>query len=333
MRAAVRLPNWIGDVVLSLPAIKLLSERLNSKIILIGKGYVSPLTENLEFVSEFLQINGTISLKEIKADLQTLLAHRLDLTFLFTNSFHSALVLRLGGHKNLIGYKNELRSFLLNRSFPFPIEDNRHHAFFYTNLIDLYFQIKTELIQLVPPSISEKDQKRLKEHLQELKIDIAERNVVFAPGAAYGSAKTWPISNFKKLAKLIRNEKIADQIIALGSNTEANWLNENFSRDEITILAGKLSLREVITLLSIAGPVIANDSGLMHLAASLNCPLIALFGPTEPQKTAPLSDRAIVLYHQATCAPCKYRHCPRDHRCMVSIQPEEVLEALKRLIK
>jgi heptosyltransferase-2 len=187
--------------------------------------------------------------------------------------------------------------------------------------------------------IPAEEKKNIRSLLAELGINVSKRLIGISPSAAYGSAKQWLPERFGELIKRTQKEIVDCKILLFGSSKE----RENISKildnigdknDNIHNLAGRLSLRESIVTISLCNVFVSNDSGLMHVASSLRVPLAAIFGPTQPHKTAPLKESNInikILHHQVQCAPCIHRDCPLDHRCMKAISVDEVWEAIRSL--
>ena len=274
--------------------------------------------------------------------------YRFDYGILFTNSFHSAFLFRLAGVKKLIGYKRDLRGWLLYKKIKFPC-DNRHHIYFYLDLAAAFIGVDSVCSPVaescILPSYSYQltitDQEREQESatLRTLGVDLSKPLVGISSSAAYGSAKEWPPERFREFISRLQQEKSPGQveILLFGSGKEREKISKIAARgngNHIYNLAGQLSLRQTIVAISFCRLFISNDSGLMHIASSFNLPLIVLFGPTSPHKTGPLHKNSRVLYHPTACAPCLYRDCPLNHdnhACMNAITVDEVLDAARQL--
>jgi heptosyltransferase-2 len=188
--------------------------------------------------------------------------------------------------------------------------------------------------------IPEEEKETIRLLLAELGINVSKGLIGISPSAAYGSAKQWLPERFGDLIKRIRKETTDCEFLLFGSSKEREKISEiidsiDHKNDKIHNLAGRLRLRESITAISFCDVFVSNDSGLMHVASSLRVPLVAIFGPTQPQQTAPLLEankNIKILYHPVPCAPCLHRDCPLDHRCMKAISVEEVFDALASLL-
>jgi heptosyltransferase-2 len=169
--------------------------------------------------------------------------------------------------------------------------------------------------------------------LSDLGLSLEDTLVILNPGGYYGSAKRWPPAGFATLAARLQSDKRAQ--IAIVGTTQDGPLAESISKGlsaPIVDLTGRTSLRQLAAVISRADLMVTNDSGPMHLANALQVPVVALFGPTDPRVTAPFQEPSTWLHHQAPCWPCSYRVCPFDHRCMMSLEPDEVYEACARWV-
>jgi heptosyltransferase-2 len=161
-----------------------------------------------------------------------------------------------------------------------------------------------------------------------------KRMVGVSPSAAYGSSKEWLPELFVELIDRLSNSLPDTQFLFFGSGAEQEKI-ERICRQcagSTFNLAGKLSLKQSIAAISRCRGFISNDSGLMHVASVLQIPLIAIFGPTDPELTAPRSGNATCIHRPVECAPCKYRECPIDHRCMTGIQVGDVYDAVMEVL-
>jgi heptosyltransferase-2 len=182
------------------------------------------------------------------------------------------------------------------------------------------------------PSEKKEEMKRILE--DQYGIDFSGVVIGISPVAAYGTAKQWLAERFWQLIEKIQENWSKCEILIFGSPKEREKISKIVSQQsKVHNLAGKLSLGESITAISLCHIFISNDSGLMHTAASLRVPLVAIFGPTQPANTGPTNRQGIILHHPVDCAPCKNRNCPLDHKCMAAIEVEEVWQALQRLHK
>jgi heptosyltransferase-2 len=182
-----------------------------------------------------------------------------------------------------------------------------------------------------------KEKEAVRSKLAGTGVDLSNRFIGISPSAAYGTAKQWLPERFRELIKRIINEMTDTEILLFGSAKEREKIARITApiepgKDRVHNLAGRLSLRESIAAISICDVFVSNDSGLMHTASALRVPVAAVFGPTQPHKTAPPDEKdkkVKVLYHRVRCAPCLYRDCPTDHACMKAVSVDEVWEAVR----
>ena len=243
------------------------------------------------------------------------------------NSWKSALIPWHAGIKRRTGYIGELRWGLLNdaraldeKALPLIVE--RYAA--------LAQPAREPLRRPLPRPRLAIDESSRRNTLRTLGLSADRPAVVFAPGAEYGPAKRWPARHFASLARTLAVR--GAQVWLLGSKKDAAITAEirELSGEACIDLAGRTTLDQAIDLMSLASRVVSNDSGLMHVAAALDRPMAALFGSSSVEFTPPLSPHAIVISLKLSCSPCFKRECPLGHtHCLVQIQPEKVLEALK----
>jgi heptosyltransferase-2 len=170
-------------------------------------------------------------------------------------------------------------------------------------------------------------------HLKDRGIERKTDWIGLAPSAAYGSAKEWLPGNYRETIRQLTDEFPGCHVLLFGSQNEARKIDAlcRGIDGRVHNLAGTLSLRQSIEAISLCRLFISNDSGLMHVAASLSIPQVAIFGPTQPHKTAPTSPKARILHHPVHCAPCLHRQCPAGHECMSSVTVAELMEAVDAL--
>jgi heptosyltransferase-2 len=249
-----------------------------------------------------------------------------DQAIVLPNSWKSALVPFFAGIPVRTGFVGELRYGLLNDAR--KLNKNKLPL-----MVERFAQLAEAPRVEIPrpldsPHLQVSDAQRA-QTLSKLGLTLDKPVAVFCPGAEYGPAKRWPPQYYAELAQYLRaqgyavwligspkDKEVADKIIALGNEPCHN-------------LCGVTDLTEAIALLSCADLVVSNDSGLMHIAAALNRPMVAIFGSSSPQFTPPLSDKAQVLKLDLSCSPCFKRECPLGHfNCMIKLPPKEVLRHL-----
>ncbi len=317
LKAVARSPNWIGDAVMALPA--LLALKREMELWVAGKSWIEELYADAGFAG-FITFNSKVQL------ISGLRGKGFELGILFPNSFSSALLMRLAGVKRLAGYPSDMRGWLLEIKVSPP--GKKLHQ------VDLYRRIAEALVgeanlPLKLP-LSPERRERGKELLAKAGF-VREAPVVgINPGAFYGSAKCWPAERFRQLVRKLRSRGF--QVAVFGSPSEKQLSEFVAGRDGVSF-AGWTSVGDLVSILANITLLVTNDSGPMHIANALGVPVVALFGPTDPELTGPYNKPHILIYKNPPCGPCWKRTCPPEkHICMNSIQVEEVEEAVLRLL-
>jgi len=326
MKILVRATNWIGDAVMSLPALRALRATYpKAQITLLAKPWVKQLYEAERSIDAVIELDPKANWKQARA----LRTEKIDLAILFPNSFDSALQVFLTGATRRIGYARDARSFLLTDAIPIPKSGDipKHERFYYLELLR-----RSGLINELPTA-------------SEIHLDGAEaaaqrgRRVFEArgvklpvigvsPGAAYGSAKRWLPERFAEAAARLAE---GGSIAIFGSAAERSMCAQVADACAGHNFAGTTTLREFIDLTAACQLFLTNDSGAMHIAAGLGVPSLTVFGPTDETATGPSGSNARIVREPVECAPCKLRECPIDHRCMTRVTVESVLETSGRL--
>ena len=326
-RLLVRLPNWLGDAVMALPAlVSLRRAQPETHLSLVGQASVTPVFEEQTGV-DAQQIITTDRTNE----LQQLRAGEFDAVVLLTNSFRTAWTAARSRVPHRWGYAAGVRRPLLTRAVARPREEV-HQAEYYLRLLDgLGFRADraTPRIEVRPVTAARADRV-----LAAHGVSPAERLVGFAPGAAYGHAKRWPPDRVAAvIARVTAEQRVRCVLVGSAADREAGRAIESSLPPDTPVvdLIGRTDLRLLMGVLRRCAAFVSNDSGAMHLAAALGIPVTALFGPTKARVTAPLGDHDI-LRHDVFCSPCMLRECPIDHRCMKRISVDEVYGAVARRI-
>ncbi len=332
----VRMPNWLGDLVMATPILKDLRDHWpEAKITAMCQGAVGDVLQedpNLDEILKFKRPSGWIHRAEHGDILQPLRQGHYDLGILLTNSFSSAWWFWRGHVKNRIGYATHLRSGLLDYAIPFPAEKNSQH------LVKTYKMLLQPLgipLSSTNPQLylTEQEKAKISEWLTKLGVKSNDIIVGINPGAAYGSAKCWLPDRFQKVTqKLLDNPRI--KIIYFGDKSGAPLIDDictSLPAEKVINLSGKTTLRELVAYIQACDIFLTNDSGPMHIASAVGVPLLALFGSTSDVATAPYKG-GIVIHKHVACSPCYRRECPIDFRCMKQIEVEEVYNQLQELI-
>jgi len=330
MNILLRAPNPIGDIVMATPAAKALRRHFTSdQITLLIRAYGQEVLDGAPWFNEVIEIKSGQA-REISSALSLRKRH-FDLGILFTNSFSTALSMRLSRTKRRVGYDREARGFLLTDSIkplrqggkflPIPAVD------YYLDLIEyLGIPVEDKRLELfVTPEASQKAE----QIFQKYGIDRDEIIVVLNPGAAYGSAKIWPPEYFGRLGDLLA-EKFKARIILSGSPSERPILDAaqaGMKANAVNLAKEDVSINLVKAIVARASLLITNDTGPRHFAAAFNIPEVTIFGSSDPRWTENGHIKAIHIWEDVDCRPCELRKCPIDHRCMRRLKPERVSEA------
>lgn len=335
-RILIRGTNWIGDSVMSLPALREL-RRLYPKdqLTLIVRPWVADLFRGQELVDQIVTLEknepGWRDLFKMAGRVRNF-----DVALLFQNAFGAALMAFLARAGERIGYSTDGRGFLLTRTATPRIHElHRHQIYYYLDLLYqtglssrdyLHDPCFSPDIRLQPVESGIHHAQRL---LARAGIQSHGRPIVLLnPGAYYGSAKRWFVDRYASLAdRLIDSGGV--QVALVGSGGELRLAHEiqKLMRHSPAIFTGQTDLPALMGLLHQASLFITNDSGPMHLASALGIPQIALFGSTDEIATGPFSSTARVIHKHVECSPCLLRECPIDLRCFGRIEVNEVYEA------
>jgi len=307
-RILVVAPNWIGDALMAQPLLARLKQS-GARIDVLAPEWVAPVARRMPEVDEVIAApfrHGALHLGARWRIARSLKARGYGEAVVLPNTWKSALVPFFAGIARRIGYVGEARYGLLNviqqkKNVSMPIH---------------YARLAGGPDTALPQPRLEVADSEIRETRERFGIDAGY--AALCPGAEYGPAKRWPY--FKELA-----EKIGMPVVILGSGKDAEAAANLTGRN----LVGKTTLDEAIRLIAGAAVVVSNDSGLMHVAAALGRPQVALFGSSSPEHTPPASAKARVLWLRLECSPCFARECPLGHfRCMREIGVEKVLAAM-----
>ena len=334
-------PNWIGDAVTSQPLLANLKALYpDSKIDVLASNWVAPIYRACTEVNEVIE--ASFEHKKLQWSLRKQLAKEIEAKnyqacFVLPNSLKSALIPWLANIPFRIGYRGELRFGFINLALDNPSKINR------PPMVDHYLAL-SQLLNDDALSFSETAPKLnvspIAKASVENKLQSADINrdsiYVICPGAEYGPTKRWPTANFALLADRLLEQNKNSQIILLGSKSDRALAQEITSQakkvSNIHNWCGNTSLDEAIALIGMSKAVVSNDSGLMHIAAALETPQVAIFGSSDPAHTPPLSDKAKIIWLNLPCSPCHKRACPLGHlKCLKDILPEQVLTTLNTL--
>ncbi|MDD5722117.1 MAG: lipopolysaccharide heptosyltransferase II [Syntrophales bacterium] len=335
-KVLIRGTNWIGDVIMSLPAVS--SVRCTfprARIAVLAKPWVADIYRACPDVDDVIVfqspgIHDGISGKiRLAGELQK---ERFDLALLLQNAIEAALIAWHARIPLRGGYNSDCRGFLLTNSV------HRTRAIRRVHQIDYYLEMVGALglttagknIHIIPGDDARSAAEKI---LAGHGIQKGETLIGVAPGASYGPAKMWFPERFAAVADRL-DDDFSARVILFGSagDRERTERMQRHSVHSLIDLAGATSLKEAIALIARCNLFISNDSGLMHLAGALGVPLVAIFGSTNPTTTSPPGKRSIVIHKDTHCSPCLKKECPTDFRCMDLIQVDDVYDAAEKLL-
>jgi len=328
----IRVPNWVGDAVLAIPAIKAVRERFpRAEITLMVRPWVAGLFTAAPFVDKIWSEEKPGSVADWSRIARQIRGRSFDLALLLPNSFESALMMFLAGVPRRVGYATDGRRWMLTNAVA-PVKTSLHQVDYYLELL------KPLSANTWRPSISieaaGEERANARRLLGAEGVPGGEPFLALNAGAAYGSAKRWDETRFAAVADILAAE-LRFHIALIGSEKERSIAEQIRHRmhTPASVLAGKTTLETLIGVLAESSLMITNDSGPMHIAAALGVPTVAVFGPTDEQVTGPCGPRTRIVKQAVECSPCLLRECPIDHRCMTGVSVEDVCNAARELIK
>ncbi|EMH1203062.1 ADP-heptose--LPS heptosyltransferase RfaF [Serratia marcescens] len=343
MKILVIGPSWVGDMMMSQSLYRTLkAEYPSAEIDVMAPAWCRPLLARMPEVNQALAMplgHGALGLGERRRLGRALRANRYDRAYVLPNSFKSALVPFFADIPQRTGWRGEMRYGLLNDvrvldKAAFPLMVQRYVALAYDKG---RIQRADDLPQpLLWPQLQVSDEE-IADTTAAFNLTGSRPIVGFCPGAEFGPAKRWPHYHYAALAQRLIESGYQIALFGSAKDHEAGEqiraaLQED-ARDFCLNLAGKTQLEQAVILIAACRAVVSNDSGLMHVAAALNKPLIALYGPSSPDFTPPLSDKARVIrlisgYHKVRKGDAAQGY----HQSLIDIQPQQVLDALTPLL-
>ena len=336
----VRAPNWVGDGVMAIPALNALRAHFkDAEIVLLAKPVIASLFLHHTDINRIIVYEspgkhaGPIGFLILCAHLRK---ERFDLAVLLKNAFESALLATLAGIPERVGYNTDSRGFLLTR--PLPIESAPLHQ------REAYLHSISQLGASVPARspagvvmsylvLTEAERLVARSTLASAGISTGDFVVGISPGTAKGPAKAWLPDRFAALSDNLV-ETFGAKILLLGgpNDLSAGEAVLQAMKSESVNFIGKLSLREMMAVISLCSLCITNDSGPLHIASALGIPQVAIYGPRPPQFSFPGGPLDAMVYHPVNCSPCDFCVCPVNHHCMTAVTVAEVLDKAKEVL-
>ena len=315
----VRSSNWLGDAVMSVPAVRAIKNgRPDAQVTIATPSNIAPMWKLVPGVDAIIPLpNGSL----LPAVSLFRRQPPFDAAVVFPNSLRVALESWLSGIPRRVGYRGHWRRWLLNQTVPEARKPDppEHHSL---RFLRIAHECGAETSNIQHPT-------------SNIQTAVADQplKIGLCPGAEYGPAKRWLPERFAEVAAKINAQSSAKWVL-LGTKNEAAIGDQIAAAigDRCVNRIGQTTLDELVDELRGCRLLLTNDTGTMHLAALLGVPVIAIFGSTEPRLTGPLGNSHIILRHHVECSPCFLRKCPIDFRCMKEVSTQEVVDAVLSIL-
>jgi len=326
-RLLVRGTNWVGDAVMTLPALSALRHTFpNARITVLAKPWVADIyrwSRNVDCIFPYLSPGPYEGPRGVMKLARELRQYHFDASILFQNAIEAAIIAFFAHIPIRAGYDTDGRGFLLTHAVRRQrVVKKLHQTHYYLEMVRALgcSPGRREPKLTVPPEVSRS-------------LSLPKGDMIgLAPGAQYGPAKQWFPERFAAVAdRLIEAFGLKVILFGAASDRETTSQVSSHARHPLIDLAGKTSLAQAMAVIAQCRLFITNDSGLMHVAAALGVPVVAIFGSTDPVATGPVGSPARIVRHPLPCSPCFKTHCPTDFRCMTLVEVEEVLAAAREL--
>ena len=327
-------PSWVGDMVMAQSLFITLKQTYpNADIDVLAPAWSEPILNRMP------EVRATVTQPVGHGEFGLLARYRLgkqlrqkayDVAVVLPRSFKSALIPFFARIPRRIGYKGEMRYGLIN---DIRVLDKN----VLTQTVQRFVALGVARDASLPPPIPEPrlkvDQDNQQRLLGALGLNLEKPVIGFMPGAEYGPAKRWPEGYFAGVADYLVNNGYQVWLLGSGKDQATAEKIQQTCQQPLTSLCGKTSLQDVADLMAVMQLAITNDSGLMHVAAAVGCPLIAIYGSSTPAYTPPLTQQATVLYEGLACSPCFERECPLGHtQCLTLITVDKVIKAVQDMV-
>ena len=320
-RILIRSSNWLGDAVMSVPAVRAIKAgRPDAHVTIAAPDKIAPIWKLVPEVDAIIPLPEGPLLSVVRLLRQQM---PFDVAILFPNSLRAALESWLSGIPRRVGYRGHWRSWLVNQIVREPRKPGppEHHSL---RFLRIARECGAETTNIEVP-IAQTPTSNIKHQTSNV--------IGLCPGAEYGPAKRWLPERFAEAAAKITAQSSA-QWILFGTKNDAA-IGEQIAAaigDHCVNRIGQTTLDQLIDELRRCSLLLTNDTGTMHLAALLGVPVVAIFGSTEPRLTGPLGNGHIILRHHVECSPCFLRECPIDFRCMKAVSVDEVAAAVLSML-
>ena len=326
-------PAWVGDAVMSEPLLRRIAAQDQRPVDVLAPPWVAPVFERMPGVGKVIPApfaHGKLDLSGRWRIGRLLKAQGYRNAYVLPNSLKSALPIAFAGIPNRIGFTGECRYGLLNRRFTLDKQA-------LPRMVDRFLALAPDVPVAKITTAGAIPALRVAPHAftdvcHLLDLARGERLAILCPGAEYGPAKRWPAEHFAALARTLVDQGWTVWTVGSNKDQAIGESIEQLSQGAARNLCGRTQLADAIDLLSGADVVVTNDSGLMHVAAALERPLVALYGSSSPDFTPPLAQRVAILQHPVPCSPCFERTCRYGHLdCLMQLLPQRALDAIQSL--
>jgi heptosyltransferase-2 len=333
-RVVVRGANWVGDAVMTVPALRELRRLLpRAHVTLATRPWAKDIFDGADFINDLLIIDDKArGVRSFVQQVRQWRARRFDLAVLFPNSIESALVAFTARVPARVGYSTQSRGEFLTHPLDVPAwRSTRHEIYYYLNIVNELERalggdaLSDEREPQFALDVSDARRAGALAILERHGVDLSRPLVALCPGSTNSRAKRWHAERYAALADRLITEAGAS-VILIGAREELDVTREVLAamRQKPVVLTGETTLAESTAILSLTSLLVTNDTGPAHLASALGCPALVIFGPTNPLTTRPFAPNAEIIRRPPDCAPCMLRDCPIDHRCMTAITVEDV---------
>lgn len=332
MKILVYLPRTLSASLLAFPCLKSLEKNFPAaEISILPPADYADLFQVLSPGYQFITLPAFKDIAGLKIAAARLKKMKFDLGLLLDESFASALLFYLARIPQRWGYDREGRGFLLSRRLHLRATDPRLHLknHYLRLLAKIGLQVADQPCRL---SLPESYLKMAADRLKNAGLNPEIAMLALKPGSSCGPARIWPLPQQQELVKRLLEKNY--QVILIGSSASrelSHQLQAAFD-GRVSDFSGQLSLAETAGFIAMASVYLGNDSGLTHLANLLGTPVVGLYGPTDPHLSGPSQPPAVAIKKSVPCAPCSYKVCPYDHRCLKTIEVDEVLEILSSFL-
>lgn len=326
-RIVIRSTNWIGDAVMTLPAMKAIRDTYpDAHIAVVANPLVAEMLEHHHDCDEVIVYNkrgehaGILGMLRFASALRR---RKFDCAILFQYAIEAAIMVFLARIPRRLGFVTDGRRLLLSHPVPFGSEEKTvHQTDAFLRIVNHYGIKADEKVQAL--TLSDTERNWVKEQLPKGPV------VTINPGAAYGSAKRWYPDRFAAVGDFLAKE-YGMNVVLIGGPGEVEIGDDIAAAMQTPVqnFVGKTTVRQMMSLIDAASLMITNDSGPMHVAAGFDVPIVAIFGPTNHTTTSPFSKHYRIVRHEVECSPCMLRECPIDHRCMDRVTVDDVVKAVQ----